>query len=308
MINSRNTQLIKDTALQLGFSACGIAKAERLHEDAIRLENWLKKGNHGSMHYMENYFDKRIDPTLLVDDAKSVITLLMNYYPAEKQHTDSFKISKYAYGNDYHDVIKEKLRLFLAILNEKIGDIHGRGFVDSAPVMERAWAIKSGLGWVGKNGNLITKNQGSFFFIATLIIDVELEYDKEYTITYEVNVENNTFITSVNEDIKTNRLINKVSDYSNVPLWVGTSNPFLEIKNYFNGTILQFIVSNNDGIITDLDFTNVNRFKVWDKSGNGNFAYIEEFMNKTIQIKLNKLLAGNSLETADITNVPKTLI
>ena len=109
MINSRNTQLIKDTALQLGFSACGIAKAERLHEDAIRLENWLKKGNHGSMHYMENYFDKRIDPTLLVDDAKSVITLLMNYYPAEKQHTDSFKISKYAYGNDYHDVIKEKL-------------------------------------------------------------------------------------------------------------------------------------------------------------------------------------------------------
>jgi hypothetical protein len=134
------------------------------------------------------------------------------------------------------------------------------------------------------------------------------EYDKEYTITYEVNVENNTFITSVNGDIKTNSLINKVSDYSNVPLWVGTSNPFLEIKNYFNGTILEFIVSNNDGIITDLDFTNVNRFKVWDKSGNGNFAYIEEFMNKTIQIKLNKLLAVNSLETADITNIKQTLI
>jgi epoxyqueuosine reductase len=178
MINGRNTRLIKETALQLGFSSCGIAKAERLNEDAIRLENWLKKGNHGSMHYMENHFDKRIDPTLLVDDAKSVITLLMNYYPAEKQNTDSFKISKYAYGNDYHEVIKEKLRLFLAVLNEKIGDINGRGFVDSAPVLERAWAIKSGLGWIGKNGNLITKNQGSFFFIATLIIDVELDYDK----------------------------------------------------------------------------------------------------------------------------------
>jgi hypothetical protein len=136
----------------------------------------------------------------------------------------------------------------------------------------------------------------------------DFEYDKEYTITYEVNVENNTFITSVNGDIKTNTLINKVSDYSNVPLWIGTSNPFLETKNYFNGIISEFIVSNNDGVITDLDFTNVNRFKVWDKSGNGNFAYIEEFMNRQIQIKLNKRIAGNSLETADITNIPKTLI
>ena len=122
------------------------------------------------------------------------------------------------------------------------------------------------------------------------------------------HIQNHKFVTSVNGDIKTNRLINKVSDYSNVPLWIGTSNPFLETKNYFNGTISEFIVSNNDGIITDLDFTNVNRFKVWDKSGNGNFAYIEEFMNKTIQIKLNKLLAGNSLETADITNIKQTLI
>jgi hypothetical protein len=136
----------------------------------------------------------------------------------------------------------------------------------------------------------------------------DFEYDKEYTITYEVNVENNTFITSVNGDIKTNTLINKVSDYSNVPLWIGTSNPFLETKNYFNGIISEFIVSNNDGVITDLDFTNVNRFKVWDKSGNGNFAYIEEFMNRQIQIKLNKRIAGNSLETSDITNIPKTLI
>jgi hypothetical protein len=136
----------------------------------------------------------------------------------------------------------------------------------------------------------------------------DFKYDKEYTITYEVNVENNTFITSVNGDIKTNTLINKVSDYSNVPLWIGTSNPFAETKNYFNGIISEFIVSNNDGIITDLDFTNVNRFKVWDKSGNGNFAYIEEFMNRQIQIKLNKLLAGNSLEVKDIKNIKQTLI
>ena len=136
----------------------------------------------------------------------------------------------------------------------------------------------------------------------------DFEYEKEYTITYEVNVENNIFRTSVNGNIENSTFINKVSDYSNVPLWIGTSNPFVENKNYFNGTISEFIVSNNDGIITDLDFTNVNRFKVWDKSGNGNFAYVEEFMNKTIQIKLNKLLAGNSLETKDIQNIQKNLI
>jgi hypothetical protein len=134
------------------------------------------------------------------------------------------------------------------------------------------------------------------------------EYNKEYTITYEVNLENNTFTTSVNGDIKTNTLINKVSDYSNVPLWIGTSNPFLETKNYFNGIISEFIVSNNEGIITDLDFTNVNRFKVWDKSGNGNYAYIEEFLNKKIQIRLNTMLAGNSLEAKDIKNIKQTLI
>lgn len=136
----------------------------------------------------------------------------------------------------------------------------------------------------------------------------EFEYDKEYELTYEVNLENNEFLTILNSDVKKLHNSNKVSDYSNVPLWIGTSNPFVETKNYFNGIISEFIVSNNDGIITDLDFTNVNRFKVWDKSGNGNFAYIEEFMNKTIQIKLNKLLAGNSLETADITNIKQTLI
>ena len=136
----------------------------------------------------------------------------------------------------------------------------------------------------------------------------EFEYDKEYELIYEVNVENNEFITTLNSDVKKLKNNNKVSDYSNVPLWIGTSNPFVENKNYFNGTISEFIVLNNDGIITDLDFTNVNRFKVWDKSGNGNFAYIEEFMNKQIQIKLNKRIAGNSLETADITNILKTLI
>jgi len=136
----------------------------------------------------------------------------------------------------------------------------------------------------------------------------DFEYDKEYKLTYEVNVESNEFIITLNSDVKKLNNTNKVSDYSNVPLWIGTSNPFVENKNYFNGTITEFIVSNNYGIITDLDFTNVNRFKVWDKSGNGNFAYIEEFMNKQIQIKLNKRIAGNSLETADITNILKTLI
>ena len=136
----------------------------------------------------------------------------------------------------------------------------------------------------------------------------DFEYDKEYELTYTVNVEDKTFVTTLNSEIRKMEFMNKVSDYSNVPLWIGTSNPFVETKNYFNGIIFEFIVSNNDGIITDLDFTNVNRFKVWDKSGNGNFAYIEEFMNKQIQIKLNKRIAGNSLETADITNIPKTLI
>ena len=136
----------------------------------------------------------------------------------------------------------------------------------------------------------------------------DFEYGKEYELTYEVNVENNTFTTSVNGDIKTNAFINKVSDYSNVPLWIGTSNPFIENKNYFNGIISKFIASNNDGIITDLDFTNVNRFKVWDKSGNGNYAYIEEFLNKKIQIRLNTIIAGSSLEANDIKNIKQTLI
>lgn len=177
MISSGHTSLIKQYAQQLGFDYCGIAKAEFLNDDARRLEQWLNKGFNGKMQYMENHFDLRVNPSKLVPGAKSVITLLLNYYPAQLQHTDAPKISKYAYGQDYHDVIRNKLKQLLQNIKENIGDINGRGFVDSAPVLERAWAAKSGLGWVGKNGNLINKQSGSFFFIATLIIDLELEYD-----------------------------------------------------------------------------------------------------------------------------------
>ena len=170
------SQFIKNTALQLGFDFCGIAKAVALDEDARRLEQWLQKGMHGNMHYMQQHFDLRINPTLLVPGAQSVITLLFNYYPETQQQSD-LKISKYAYGMDYHEVIKKKLHDFFALLKNKFGDINGRGFVDSAPVLERAWAQKSGLGWIGKNGNLINKKQGSFFFIASLIVDIALDYD-----------------------------------------------------------------------------------------------------------------------------------
>jgi len=179
-----NTLFLKTSAKNLGFNFCGVAKAVKLDEDARRLEMWLHKGFHGSMHYMENYFDLRVDPTLLVPDAKSVITLLLNYFPSEQQQKDAPKISKYAYGKDYHEIIKEKLNQLLSILKEKIGDIHGRGFVDSAPVLERSWAQRSGLGWIGKNGNLITKQQGSFFFIATLITDLEFSYDDAFAKDY----------------------------------------------------------------------------------------------------------------------------
>lgn len=176
--NNQHTQLVKQLALQNGFDYCGIAKAQPLDEDARRLEKWLQQGMHGSMKYMENYFDLRIDPTRLVPGAKSVITLLKNYYPA--QSTPETRISKYAYGKDYHEVIKASLRKMIFELQEKIGQFSGRGFVDSAPVLERSWAQKSGLGWIGKNGNLITKQSGSFFFIATLIIDVELNSDDPF--------------------------------------------------------------------------------------------------------------------------------
>ena len=176
----KNTALIKQTAHQLGFSYCGIAKAEKLDEDARRLESWLKQGMHGSMQYMENHFDLRVDPRKLVPGAKSVITLLQNYFPKQQQQNDTPHISKYAFGKDYHEVIRSKLRIFLTSLNDHIGEIHGRGFVDSAPVLERSWAVKSGAGWVGKNGNVITKHNGSFYFIATLIVDIELMYDDPF--------------------------------------------------------------------------------------------------------------------------------
>lgn len=181
MVNIRkNTTLIKETAGKLGFSYCGIARAGQLDEDARRLETWLKQGMHGSMLYMENHFDLRVDPRKLVPGAKSVITLLQNYFPDQQQAPGAPHISKYAFGKDYHEVIRSKLKTLLAALNVHIGEIHGRGFVDSAPVLERSWAVKSGTGWVGKNGNLITKQNGSFYFIATLIVDIELLYDDPF--------------------------------------------------------------------------------------------------------------------------------
>ena len=180
----KHTEIIKNIAANAGFDYCGIAKAQVLDEDAKRLESWLHKGMHGSMQYMEDHFNLRIDPSKLVPGAKSVITFLLNYFPAQQQSTNAPKISKYAFGNDYHEVIRKKLKLFLLQINEQIGEVHGRGFVDSAPVLERAWAQKAGIGWVGKNGNLITKQSGSFFFIATLIVDLELVYDDAFAKDY----------------------------------------------------------------------------------------------------------------------------
>ncbi len=170
----RYSSIIKQEAKRLGFDFCGISKAEYLEEEAPRLEAWLNTKKHGKMEYMENHFDKRLDPRLLVEGAKSVVSLLYNYYPTQIQTTEAPKISKYAYGQDYHEVIKTKLHEFVNTLKENIGDVNGRVFVDSAPVMDKAWAKKSGLGWIGKNSNLINKQNGSFFFIAELIIDIEL--------------------------------------------------------------------------------------------------------------------------------------
>jgi epoxyqueuosine reductase len=161
--------------------SCGISKADFLEDEAPRLENWLNNNRHGQMSYMENHFDKRLDPRLLVDGAKSVISLLLNYYPSELQREDSYKISKYAYGQDYHFVIKEKLKELLGAIHDQIGEVSGRAFVDSAPVLDKAWAAKSGLGWIGKNSNLITQKVGSFYFIAELIVDIDLEYDNPTT-------------------------------------------------------------------------------------------------------------------------------
>ena len=179
MFNNKEkySKFIKAEAKRLGFLSCGISKAGFLEEEAPRLENWLNQNHHGEMKYMENHFDKRLNPTLLVDDAKSVISLLLNYYPSEIQNTDSYKISKYAYGQDYHFVIKEKLQELLQTIQTEIGEVSGRAFVDSAPVLDKAWAAKSGLGWIGKNSNLLTQQVGSFYFIAELVVDLDLEYD-----------------------------------------------------------------------------------------------------------------------------------
>jgi epoxyqueuosine reductase len=172
------THLVKNIATELGFSFCGISKAEFLHEEAPRLEAWLKRSYQGKMSYQENHFDKRLDPALLVPGAKSVVSLIYNYFPKEDLAKEGqFKIAKYAYGEDYHFVVKDKLKLFMERLQQQVGEVNGRAFVDSAPVMERAWAKKSGLGWIGKNSLLLNKQMGSFFFLAELILDLELEYD-----------------------------------------------------------------------------------------------------------------------------------
>jgi epoxyqueuosine reductase len=180
MNREQQTAWIKQEALRLGFDACGVARAVRLDDDARRLEEWLQKGYHGTMHYMEQYFDLRIDPTQLLPGARSVITLLLNYFPAQQQETAAPRIAKYAWGADYHRVVREKLNVFLESIRLHIGAVHGRGFVDSAPVLERSWAQHSGLGWIGKNGNLLHKKMGSFFFIATLITDLDLIADPPF--------------------------------------------------------------------------------------------------------------------------------
>ena len=176
-----NKALIKKEAHRLGFDFVGFSKAQFLEDDAPRLEHYLKNHFNGEMHYMENHFDKRLDPRLLVEDAKTVISFLINYYPSETQQSDSPKIAKYAYGNDYHVVIRKKLKELLIFIQTEIGEVSGRGFVDSAPVLDKSWAQKSGLGWFGKNGNLINKSSGSFYFIAELIVDLELPEDGPVT-------------------------------------------------------------------------------------------------------------------------------
>jgi len=180
-IKSKWTNSIKTEAKRLGFLSCGISKSNFLEEEAPRLEKWLNKNMNGEMSYMANHFDKRLDPRLLVEGSKSVISLLLNYYPEETQTDDSYKISKYAYGQDYHHIIKTKLRQLQEFITEEIGEVNGRAFVDSAPVLDKAWAAKSGLGWIGKNSNLLTQQVGSFYFIAELIVDLELEYDHAVT-------------------------------------------------------------------------------------------------------------------------------
>ncbi|MBA4055096.1 MAG: tRNA epoxyqueuosine(34) reductase QueG [Marivirga sp.] len=178
MLRAHQTNFIKTKAHEYGFSFCGISKAEFLKDEAPRLEEWLKRGYQGKMSYLENHFDKRLDPTLLVPGAKSIISLIYNYFPQKDLSSEGqFKIAKYAYGEDYHNVVKEKLKTLLVDIQTEVGEVNGRAFVDSAPVMERAWASRSGIGWVGKNSLLLNREMGSFFFLAELIIDLELEYD-----------------------------------------------------------------------------------------------------------------------------------
>jgi len=180
-LKKKYSDFIKNKSIELGFISCGISKSGFLENEIGRFESWLKNNYHGKMSYMERNFDKRMDTTKLVAGSKSVISLLFNYYPSKEINNDSFKISKYAYGKDYHFIIKDKLKSLLSSMRNEIGEIDGRVFVDSAPIMEKAWAKKSGLGWVGKNTNLISKKTGSFFFIAEIIVDLELEYDGEVT-------------------------------------------------------------------------------------------------------------------------------
>jgi epoxyqueuosine reductase len=170
-------QWIKEEAKLLGFDYCGIAKADFLEDEAPKLEAWLSQNYHGQMAYMANHFDKRLDPRLLVDGAQTVVSLMYNYYPASTMPEEGYQIAKYAYGEDYHQVIKQKLKTMLQNLTQKIGQFGGRVFVDSAPIMERQWAQKSGMGWLGKNSLLLNKNYGSFFFLAELIIDIEVTPD-----------------------------------------------------------------------------------------------------------------------------------
>jgi len=175
---SHYSESIKSKAKDLGFLSCGISKADFLEEEAPRLEQWLNQNHHGEMAYMANHFDKRLDPRVLVPGAKSVVSLLLNYHSKEKQtDVEAPKIASYAFGDDYHKVIKDKLKQLMSFIHQEIGEVQGRVFVDSAPVMDKAWAAKSGLGWIGKNTNLISKKVGSFFFIAELILDLELEHD-----------------------------------------------------------------------------------------------------------------------------------
>ena len=175
--SAETSHWIKSEALRLGFQSCGIARAEFLEEEAKNLETWLQKGYQGEMHYMEDHFDKRLDPRKLVPGARSVISLLFNYYPKVEQTPNSYKIAKYAYGEDYHQVIRSRLRELVVCLQERLGDFQARVFTDSAPVMERTWAKKAGLGWIGKHSLLITKQKGSFFFLAEIITDLDLEPD-----------------------------------------------------------------------------------------------------------------------------------